>query len=63
MFSIKFLKTSRILDVNYDKLRIYDGTDPIVKTNISNKFSGNVGAWVYLYSDKAYVGLSVPMVK
>ncbi|WP_158963003.1 PorP/SprF family type IX secretion system membrane protein [Myroides fluvii] len=51
-----------LLDVNYDKLHIYDGTDPITEKNISNKFSANVGAGVYLYSDKAYVGLSVPMI-
>ncbi|WP_413514183.1 type IX secretion system membrane protein PorP/SprF, partial [Myroides odoratus] len=52
--------TGSLLDVNYDKLQIYNGTDPISENNISNKFSGNVGAGVYLYSDKAYVGLSVP---
>ncbi|WP_413513588.1 type IX secretion system membrane protein PorP/SprF [Myroides odoratus] len=52
--------TGSLLDVNYDKLRIYNGTDPISESNISNKFSANVGAGVYLYSDRAYVGLSVP---
>jgi len=54
--------TGSLLDVNYDKLYIYDGTDPISETNIKNKFSGNVGAGVYLYSDKAYIGLSAPMI-
>ena len=54
--------TGSLLDVNYDKLHIYDGTDPLAADNISNKFSGNVGAGVYLYSDKAYVGLSAPMI-
>jgi len=54
--------TGSLLDVNYDKLHIYDGTDPISESNIKNKFSGNVGAGVYLYSDKAYVGLSAPMI-
>lgn len=54
--------TGSLLDVNYDKLHIYDGTDPIAGENISNKFSGNVGAGVYLYSDKAYVGISAPMI-
>lgn len=54
--------TGSLLDVNYDKLHIYDGTDPVAEDNIKNKFSGNVGAGVYLYSDKAYVGLSVPMI-
>ncbi|WP_410881683.1 type IX secretion system membrane protein PorP/SprF [Myroides sp. DW712] len=54
--------TGSLLDVNYDKLHIYDGTDPIAGENISSKFSGNVGAGVYLYSDKAYVGISAPMI-
>lgn len=54
--------TGSLLDVNYDKLHIYDGTDPLAEDNISNKFSGNVGAGVYLYSDKAYIGLSAPMI-
>ena len=54
--------TGSLLDVNYNKLHIYDGTDPVAENNIVNKFSGNVGAGVYLYSHKAYVGLSVPMV-
>ncbi|MGG5508197.1 MULTISPECIES: PorP/SprF family type IX secretion system membrane protein [unclassified Myroides] len=54
--------TGSILDVDYNKLHIYDGTDPISETNIKNKFKGNVGAGVYLYSEKAYVGLSVPTI-
>lgn len=54
--------TGSLLDVNYDKLHIYDGTDPLAESNIRNKFSGNVGAGVYLYSDKAYVGISAPMI-
>uniref|UniRef100_UPI00076617D4 PorP/SprF family type IX secretion system membrane protein n=1 Tax=Myroides odoratus TaxID=256 RepID=UPI00076617D4 len=54
--------TGSLLDVNYDKLHIYDGSDPVAEDNIKNKFSGNVGAGVYLYSDKAYAGLSVPMI-
>ncbi|EHQ41080.1 MULTISPECIES: PorP/SprF family type IX secretion system membrane protein [Myroides] len=51
-----------LLDVNYDKLSIYDGTDPMTAANIANSFSGNVGAGVYFYSDIAYLGLSVPMI-
>ncbi|MBB1139654.1 type IX secretion system membrane protein PorP/SprF [Myroides sp. WP-1] len=51
-----------LLDVNYDKLYIYDGSDPVSENNISNKFSGNIGAGVFLYSEKAYVGLSAPTI-
>lgn len=34
-------------------------SDPSIR-NYNNKFTPNVGAGVYLHSDKAYVGLSVP---
>lgn len=49
--------TANMLDVDYTKLHIYK---PIVQENIKNKFSPNIGAGVYLYSDKAYIGLSIP---
>ncbi|WP_413512281.1 type IX secretion system membrane protein PorP/SprF [Myroides odoratus] len=49
-----------LLDVNYSKLTIYDGTDPIVAENVSNQFTPNLGAGLFLYSDKAYVGVSAP---
>ena len=54
--------TGSLLNVDYSKLHIYDGTDPLSATDIRNKFSGNIGAGVYLYSEKAYVGLSAPMI-
>lgn len=54
--------TGSLMDLDYDKLRIYNGTDPISESNIKGKFTGNVGAGVYLYSDKMYVGLSVPTI-
>jgi len=34
--------------------------DPKFKNNVENKFSPNIGAGAYFYSDKLYVGLSVP---
>ncbi len=49
-----------LLDVNYSKLTIYDGTDPVVSENVSNQFTPNLGAGLFLYSDKAYVGVSFP---
>ncbi|MEC4113440.1 PorP/SprF family type IX secretion system membrane protein [Myroides pelagicus] len=51
--------TANLLNVDYTKLKIFDGTDP-VNNNIDNQFTPNIGAGAYLYSDKAYVGLSVP---
>ncbi|EHO09795.1 PorP/SprF family type IX secretion system membrane protein [Myroides odoratimimus] len=52
--------TANLLSVDYTKLNIHNPTDPVSQENINNKFNPNIGAGVYLYSDKAYVGLSVP---
>jgi len=52
--------TANLLDVDYTKLDIYDEADTQFQNNIDNKFSPNVGAGVFWYSDKYYVGLSVP---
>jgi hypothetical protein len=32
----------------------------LVWCDFNNKFSPNIGAGVYLHSDKAYIGLSIP---
>lgn len=50
--------SGNFLNVDYDKLTIYDPTEGT--ENISNHFSPNFGAGAYLYSDKTYFGLSVP---
>ncbi|MEK6495307.1 type IX secretion system membrane protein PorP/SprF [Myroides odoratimimus] len=52
--------TANLLSVDYTKLNIHNPTDPVSQENLNNKFNSNIGAGVYLYSDKAYVGLSVP---
>ncbi|MEK6513333.1 type IX secretion system membrane protein PorP/SprF [Myroides odoratimimus] len=52
--------TANLLSVDYTKLNIHNPTDPVSQENLNNKFNPNIGAGVYLYSDKAYVGLSVP---
>lgn len=49
-----------LLDVTYSDLNIYDGTDPVAATDISNSFTPNLGAGLFLYSDKSYVGVSAP---
>lgn len=49
-----------MLDINYSKLNIHNPTDPISQEDIKNEFSANVGAGMFLYSDKAYVGFSIP---
>src|SRR6478609_8795413 len=52
--------TANLLDVDYTKLNRYDMNDPRFQNNIENKFSPNIGAGAYFYSDKFYLGLSVP---
>ena len=49
-----------LLDVTYSDLNIYDGTDPVTGTDITNSFTPNLGAGLFLYSDKSYVGVSAP---
>jgi len=52
--------TANLLNVDYTKLSIYDPTDPQFQNNVDNRFSPNFGAGAYWYSDKHYVGFSVP---
>ncbi|WP_016990421.1 type IX secretion system membrane protein PorP/SprF [Flavobacterium sp. ACAM 123] len=55
-FGIK--ATANLFDLDVSRLNPVD-SDPSLQ-NFNNKFSPNIGAGVYLHSDKAYVGLSVP---
>lgn len=52
--------TGTLLDVTYSDLTIFEPTDPVASENISNSFTPNLGAGLFLYSDKAYVGVSAP---
>ncbi|WP_121966618.1 type IX secretion system membrane protein PorP/SprF [Myroides sp. N17-2] len=52
--------TANILDVDYTKLDVYDPSDPTFGENISNKFNPNIGAGLFMYSEKSYLGMSVP---
>ncbi|MDM1368693.1 PorP/SprF family type IX secretion system membrane protein [Myroides marinus] len=52
--------TANLLNVDYTKLNIHNSTDPNSQENIKNKFNPNIGAGLYMYSDKAYLGVSVP---
>jgi type IX secretion system PorP/SprF family membrane protein len=55
-FGIK--ATANLFDLDISKLNPVDAGDPSLQN--FNKFSPNIGAGIYLHSDKAYVGLSVP---
>lgn len=54
--------SANVLNVDFTKLNIYNPADPRFENNIDNRFSANVGAGIYLYSDQTYVGLSVPYI-
>lgn len=51
--------TANLFQLDVNKLRIFDPSDPQFQ-NVGTEFSPNVGAGLYLFSDKTYFGLSVP---
>ena len=51
--------TANLFQLDVNKLRIFDPADPQFQ-NVDTEFSPNVGAGLYLFSDKTYFGLSVP---
>jgi type IX secretion system PorP/SprF family membrane protein len=51
--------TVNLFNIDINKLDIKDEGDKQFQ-NLDGKFSPNIGAGIYLHSDKAYVGLSVP---
>ncbi len=52
--------SANLLNVDYTKLNQYNPNDPMLANNIENQFTPNIGAGVYLHSEKTYIGLSVP---
>ena len=55
-FGIK--ATANLFDLDPSKLNPVDATDPSLQNY--SKFSPNIGAGLYLHSDNAYVGFSIP---
>lgn len=51
---------ANLLNVDYSKLDIYDVSDLQFQNNVDNQFSPNIGAGLYWYSDRYYLGVSVP---
>jgi type IX secretion system PorP/SprF family membrane protein len=51
--------TANLFNLDVSKLNPQDANDPLLQ-NLDNDFSPNVGAGVYLHSDKLYLGASVP---
>lgn len=54
--------TMNLWSMSYSKLNIYDQTGPFAYEDVKNKFSPNIGAGAYFFSDVAYLGLSVPKI-
>lgn len=50
----------RMLNVDWMKGRYYDKSDALLNSNIDNKVKPSLGAGVLYYSEKWYVGVSVP---
>ncbi|MEM9648300.1 MAG: type IX secretion system membrane protein PorP/SprF [Bacteroidota bacterium] len=48
------------LDVNFEKLNIYDLNDPYFQTGVDGKIKPQIGAGIYFNSDRFYAGFSVP---
>lgn len=59
-FGLKF--TANLLSVDFNRLTLRKPGDYAISQqyNINNKFSPNIGAGVYYYSDKSYIGISAP---
>ncbi|MBW4362184.1 PorP/SprF family type IX secretion system membrane protein [Flavobacterium taihuense] len=53
--------TANLFSIDIAKLNPSDQTDPQFQ-NIDNEFSPNIGAGLYLHSDKAYIGFSIPNI-
>ena len=49
-----------VLDVDFNKLNIYNPSDPIFQDNIDNRWQPKIGAGIYVNSNRWYIGLSVP---
>jgi type IX secretion system PorP/SprF family membrane protein len=54
--------TANFFNVDFSLIPPFDITDPLnnKRDNIDNRFFPNVGAGVYWYSNKLYLGLSIP---
>lgn len=50
----------RVLNVDWSRGRYRDPVDVLLNENISNKMKPSIGAGLYFYTDKWYVGASVP---
>ena len=52
--------SANLLNVDYTRLDRYNPNDVKFQENINSQFTPNLGAGLYLYSDRTYFGFSVP---
>lgn len=49
-----------LLNVDFTQLQIFDPTEETFAQNIESRFTPNIGAGIYYYSERWYTGASVP---
>ena len=49
-----------MLNVNFNKLNIFNPGDVLAQNNINNRISPNIGFGMFWYSDRSYLGFSIP---
>lgn len=52
--------SANLLDVNYGNLNLHNPNDPRLGKDIASQFTPNIGAGIYYYNTKSYIGFSVP---
>lgn len=62
MFSFGMKAGFHTLNVDFNKLVIYNPTDDLLHNNINNKISPIIGVGAYVYDEKWYVGISSPNI-
>lgn len=52
--------SAHMLNVDFTALNIFNPSDVLAQSNINNRVSPNIGFGMFWYSDKSYVGFSIP---
>lgn len=52
--------SAHMLNVDFTKLNIFNPGDVLAQNNINNRISPNIGFGMFWYSEKSYVGFSIP---
>ena len=52
--------SAHMLNVDFTQLNIFNPSDVLAQRNINNRVSPNIGFGMFWYSEKSYVGFSIP---